>query len=262
MLDLLRIRIEARDLLRTGNVPPLRFSVFYLVLRLFLSEVSTAMSFMLDNTLDLENLTTLPAFDLSWFSFSFVDILVTLIISVLTAGFFCYCLGIQRGDAMPYESLFDAFPFAGKVILLEMLQGLAIAAGMMFFILPGVVLAFSYALALPYLCDNPETGVIEALRKSRLTMRGKRIRFFNMLLSFWPLLLVYWFSYQLAYLLSQFFPDTLAAALGSTFVLGLFRGCAEVYYFPLAYLSTACFYRHAIKPVPRYDIDEDDDWTF
>ncbi len=59
-------------------------------------------------------------------SFSFVSILVSLICIVLNAGYLCYCLGIRRGEHMPYESLFDAFPFAGKAILLSIVEGIFI----------------------------------------------------------------------------------------------------------------------------------------
>ena len=42
--------------------------------------------------------------------------LIHIFTQVLDAGYKCYCLGVHRREEMPYESLFDGFTFAGKVI--------------------------------------------------------------------------------------------------------------------------------------------------
>ena len=46
----------------------------------------------------------------------FLSVFIVLLIQVLSAGYKCYCLGVARGEAMPYESLFDAFSFVGKAL--------------------------------------------------------------------------------------------------------------------------------------------------
>ena len=53
---------------------------------------------------------------MAFVSVSFASILIGLITQVLDAGYKCYCLGVHRREEMPYESLFDGFTFAGKVI--------------------------------------------------------------------------------------------------------------------------------------------------
>ena len=68
---------------------------------------------------------------------------------------------------MPYESLFDAFPFAGKVILLSIVEGIFIFLWSMLFVIPGIIAAYRYSFAMLNLCENPELGVMEALNLSK-----------------------------------------------------------------------------------------------
>ena len=68
---------------------------------------------------------------------------------------------------MPYESLFDAFPFAGKVILLSIVEGVFIFLWSMLFVIPGIIAAYRYSFAMLNLCENPELGVMEALESEQ-----------------------------------------------------------------------------------------------
>ena len=153
-IDRAEIRAEAKELLRTARVSPFRFTLLFLAIDLVLDEISTAINYMLG-----DGVSVIP------FPFSFVNILITLLATVLLAGYVCYCLGVCRGEAMPYDSLFDAFPFAGKIILLDLLVGVLTGLAAMLFIVPGIVLALSYSLAVFHLCEEPELGVIEAMRR-------------------------------------------------------------------------------------------------
>ncbi len=178
-LDLRAIKAHARSLLRSGRVSPLRMSALYLVIALVLDLIDTTASFAIDSS---------GGFTL--LSFSFVSILVSLISNVLGAGFVCYCLGILRGEDMPYDSLFDAFPFAGKVILLTIVQGLFIFLWSLLFVIPGIIAAYRYSFAMMNLCDDPGIGVMEALRRSKQQTDGNKGTLFLLTMSFlgWLLL--------------------------------------------------------------------------
>ena len=58
---------------------------------------------------------------------------------------------------MPYESLFDAFPFAGKVILLSIVEGVFIFLWSMLFVIPGIIAAYRYSFAMLNLCEIPSS---------------------------------------------------------------------------------------------------------
>ena len=148
-LDTGAIKAESRSLLRTGSVNPFRMTLFYLLITLVLDMINSGVSYMIDS-----------AGGFTVLSFSFVSILVGLVALVLNAGYYCYCFGILRREEMPYESLFDAFPFAGKVILLSIVEGVFIFLWSMLFVIPGIIAAYRYSFAMLNLCENPELGVM------------------------------------------------------------------------------------------------------
>lgn len=227
------LKAEARLLLREARVPPLRFTLVFLAVDLALTEISTAMGYLLGDRIGVA---ALP--------FIFAGVFFSLLSTVLLAGYACYCLGVARGEAMPYESLFDAFPYAGKVILLTLAQGLLIGAGLMLFVVPGVVLSFSYAFALYFVCEDPGTGVTDALRRSRLALQGFKWRLFLLLLSFLPLALLFALPLSVCeHLLRGAFPATLAGALLKTFVSGVLAAGASVYLTPYMALAQVVFFR-------------------
>ncbi|MBQ9648304.1 MAG: DUF975 family protein [Oscillospiraceae bacterium] len=233
IIDRAEVKAEAKELLRAARVSPLRMTLLFLGIDLGLELISTAVSDMLGDSIGVLS-----------FSFSFVGVLITLLSTVLLAGYTSYCLGVQRGRVMPYDSLFDAFPFAGKVILLSVVQGALIGFGLVLFIVPGVVLAFMYPFALYHLCEEPDIGVIESMRRSRLEMKGYKFQLFALLISFWPLLLLAAVALGACeYFLDGAFPASLGGDLLFALVSGVLTGAAEVYLMPYIELAQVCFYR-------------------
>ena len=231
--DLRALKNGAKQLMRTARVPVPRMMLLWLGIDLLLSEISTALSCMLDDSIGIAS-----------FSFSFAGIFVALLSTVLLAGFAIYCLGVQSGREMPFDSLFDAFPFAGQVILLTLAQGLLIALGFILFVVPGVVLAFSYAFSLYYLCEDPDAGVIEALRRSRLALQGYKWSLFELTISFRPRVLLVAVPIGICRrLLRGVFAPTLGGQLLETLIYGVLAGCASVYLTPYMALSQVGFYR-------------------
>lgn len=172
-LDSRAIKAEARSLLHTGEVNPFKLTLFYLLISLVLDTVNAGVSYAIES-----------AGGFTVLSFSFVSILIGLVSLVLNAGYFCYCFGILRREQMPYDSLFDAFPFAGKVILLSIVEGIFIFLWSMLFVIPGIVAAYRYSFAMLNLCENPEIGVMEALNMSKAQTLGFKWQLFVLDLSF------------------------------------------------------------------------------
>ena len=202
-LDTGAIKAESRSLLRTGEVNPFRMTLFYLLITLVLDMINSGVSYMIDS-----------AGGFTVLSFSFVSILVGLVALVLNAGYYCYCFGILRREEMPYESLFDAFPFAGKVILLSIVEGVFIFLWSMLFVIPGIIAAYRYSFAMLNLCENPELGVMEALNLSKRQTNGYKMQLFLLQLSF--------IGYQIAavliallyeYVIISYLPDSLSGAV-------------------------------------------------
>lgn len=237
-LDTGAIKAESRSLLRTGSVNPFRMTLFYLLITLVLDTINSGVSYMIDS-----------AGGFTVLSFSFVSILVGLVALVLNAGYYCYCFGILRREEMPYESLFDAFPFAGKVILLSIVEGVFIFLWSMLFVIPGIIAAYRYSFAMLNLCENPELGVMEALNLSKQQTNGYKMQLFLLQLSFigWYLLAaavmwVYWAA--IYFLLPDSYPGIMLGSL-LFFALSI---AAEIYLKPYLQLSVCGFYLRATAP--------------
>ena len=237
-LDIGAIKAESRSLLRTGEVNPFRMTLFYLLITLVLDMINSGVSYMIDS-----------AGGFTVLSFSFVSILVGLVALVLNAGYYCYCFGILRREEMPYESLFDAFPFAGKVILLSIVEGVFIFLWSMLFVIPGIIAAYRYSFAMLNLCENPELGVMEALNLSKQQTNGYKMQLFLLQLSF--------IGYQIAavliallyeYVIISYLPDSLSGAVLGTLIYGVLSAVVDVYLTPYLNLSTCRFYQLATAP--------------
>ena len=237
-LNIGAIKAESRSLLRTGEVNPFRMTLFYLLITLVLDMINSGVSYMIDS-----------AGGFTVLSFSFVSILVGLVALVLNAGYYCYCFGILRREEMPYESLFDAFPFAGKVILLSIVEGVFICLWSMLFVIPGIIAAYRYSFAMLNLCENPELGVMEALDLSKQQTNGYKMQLFLLQLSF--------IGYQIAavliallyeYVIISYLPDSLSGAVLGTLIYGVLSAVVDVYLTPYLNLSTCRFYLLATAP--------------
>ena len=144
---------------------------------------------------------------------------------------------------MPYDSLFDAFPFAGKVILLSIVEGIFIFLWSMLFVIPGIVAAYRYSFAMLNLCENPDLGVMEALDLSKRQTNGYKMQLFLLQLSF--------IGYQLAaaliavlyeYAIISFLPDSLPGVLLGTLIYSVLAAGVGVYLTPYLNLSICRFY--------------------
>lgn len=89
-------------------------------------------------------------------------------------------LGINRAAGLPVNAfmLFNYFPKTLPLFLTYLLMMLLIAIGIVVLVLPGIYLAFAYALALPLLV-NKNLGIWEALETSRKGITACWFRFFG-----------------------------------------------------------------------------------
>ena len=172
-LDRAAIRREARELIRTARVSPIKFTLLFLAVSLALSLLDTALTSLTGRIVGV-----------AFVSVSFASILIGLITQVLDAGYKCYCLGVHRREEMPYESLFDGFTFAGKVIALYIVEGFFVALWSMLFVISGIIAVYRYSFAIWNLCQNPELGVMEALNRSKRQTIGYKGQLFGLHLSF------------------------------------------------------------------------------
>ena len=218
-LDRAALKCEAKDLIRTARVSPIKMTLLLLAISLVLDLLDNALTYLTGSIVGV-----------AFLSISFVGILITLISQVLSAGYCCYCLGIHRREEMPYESLFDGFTFTGKIVALYIIRGFFIALWSMLFVIPGIIAAYRYSFAMWNLCQDPTIGVMEALERSKRQTKGYKWQFFVLQLSF------------------------LGIMLGSL-ILTVLTGVVDIYFTPYFALSECGFYLRATAPEepPRQD---------
>lgn len=249
------VKSEARTLMRCAKVPVLRFTIFYLALRLLFDEVRIALDSMtqqdfpaIDPSMQPDEL--LRAFasfftvhtSAQWAAL-FLSVFIVLLVRVLAAGYQCYCLGVARGEAMPYESLFDAFSFVGKALGLTFLLVFLISAGLTLFFVPGVLFFFMYRFAFYNLCADPSIGILTAMKRSRLQTDGHKRALFSLELSFLPLFfLMLVTEYLASYLLAPLFPFSLVGDLLFTLCASLPAYVVSTYYTPYRELSFTVYF--------------------
>ena len=134
-------------------------------------------------------------------SFTTLAMVFTVIGSILTIAFipmqFGYAvahLHSSRQD-LPAEigDLFFGYRRFWHVLGTMLLTMLAIIGGMILFVIPGIILAFAYAIVPLVLRDNPELSAVEVLQKSRMMMKGHKMDLFLLYLSFigWAILCIF-----------------------------------------------------------------------
>ena len=117
-------------------------------------------------------------------------IIVTGLLSVATARYFTLRV---RGHIEPgnIEASIDVLKnnFTGSLVV-GVLVSLFVSIGTVLFVIPGIIFAFSFAMTFYVLNDHPEMRPMDALRESRRLMRGHKMQYFFLNLSFigWLLL--------------------------------------------------------------------------
>ena len=156
---------RVRNLLESAEVSPRKTVALWLVLRAALSFIGG-----LGSGANLFN--------------AFLVVLTLMLSLTLDAGFVLYCMTLRRGERAEYLTLFDGFAVAGKVILLAAVKTLFIALWSMLFVIPGLVAYYRYRFALFNLLENPDMGVMEAMRMSKRQTDGYKWQIFGLDMSY------------------------------------------------------------------------------
>ena len=116
---------------------------------------------------------------------------MTLLIMVLTAGYYSYCMGIRKGWRMEYSSLLDGFGIAGSVIWCRILMAIKIFLWSLLFVIPGIIAAYRYRFAVYNLLHTDQPiSASEAIAMSCKQTQGMKMDLFVLDLSFlgWEIL--------------------------------------------------------------------------
>lgn len=200
--DRVQLKYEAKSITKQAKVSAYLFTLLYLVILRLLDGVDYLIDGIPTSELsvyyesfgvDMPELflrLSQPVLALPSTVAFFLGIVISLVCTVLGAGYVVYTMSVRKGLLTPYATLFDGFTFAGKVILLSIVRYIFVFLWSMLLVIPGIVASYRYRFALYNLCDDPSLGVMEALRMSKAQTRGHKWELFVLDLSFigWNLL--------------------------------------------------------------------------
>ena len=193
LLDRKGIKAEAKGIVKTARVSAYTFTLVYLLIiaaltvvdNLFGTEVSVNPEIELQLrqmgivVVEIPHLITVPASIAA-----FISLVVGFAQVVFGCGYNLYHLGVRRGREMGYNTLTEAFTFAGKAILLAVVMEIFVFLWTMLFIIPGIIAAYRYRFAMLNLCENPDIGIMDAIRMSKVQTAGYKWQLFVVDLSF------------------------------------------------------------------------------
>ena len=184
-------------------------------------------------------------------------IYIILVYGPMTLGLSLFFLAMFRRQIVEVSDIFLGFEKFGKAVSLIIFQYIFIFLWSLLFVIPGIIAAIRYSQAFFILADDPEKDIRQCMNESKMMMKGNKMKYFCMNLSFigWMLLATIPASIVVGIgdLLAL---DGLASAVVSI-ISGLFAIPVTVYMFS----TQAGFYEilagHLIKstePAPLDDI--------
>lgn len=105
-------------------------------------------------------------------------------VSLLGIGFTLFYLAVRRNQSVSVGMLFSGSEYYLKGFAITVLMEIITVVGTILFVIPGIIFSLMYSQALYIYVENPEMGVIECLRTSRLAMKGHKGELFILNLSF------------------------------------------------------------------------------
>ena len=192
MLDRVQLKMEARAITKNARVSAYLFTLLYLAIGLVLDSLDWLTTGSSDVLVYME--TYMPEVDVSFYPTSplslppvvsgFISIVVSLVAVVLSAGYILYAMSVRKGLETPYATMFDGFLFAGKIILLSIVQYIFIFLWSLLFVIPGIVKMYAYSMAYYIKLDHPDYGWKACIDESRQLMDGHKWEKFVLDLSF------------------------------------------------------------------------------
>ena len=113
-----------------------------------------------------------------------IDLLIRIVLYLFGAGFLIFILNTVKSAGAVYGNLLDGFGRAAKLLLLALAEGLFIFLWSLLLIIPGIVAAYRYSMAMFIFFESPEKGALQCLRESKAMTMGYKGQLFVLDLSF------------------------------------------------------------------------------
>ena len=119
-----------------------------------------------------------------------LDALLHLAIGIVGVGMTLFALNSVRGTNPQLGNLLDGFGMMPRLLILLILEYVFIVLWSMLFIIPGIIAAYRYSLAVYIMIDHPEYSAMDCIRESKRMTKGFKSQIFKLDLSFLPWLIL------------------------------------------------------------------------
>lgn len=134
---------------------------------------------------------------ISKFSALMVEYVLSLaLLGIFGYGITSYYLKVSRGEEVTFKELFSKTNLALPYIFLSVVTGIFIFLWSFLFIIPGIIASISYSLVHYIKLDNPELNEFDVIKRSKEMMKGHKMDYLILCLSFigWEILGVFTFG--------------------------------------------------------------------
>lgn len=150
-----------------------------------ISKITSAAKNQLSNIWVIAVLTMLVAnIIIGVVSLSTVGIIV---LGHFSVGLAMWSLDIAKGNEPRIERIFDGFRNFVNPLVAYILMSVLIGAGIVFLIIPGIIIALGLSQTFYIIAENPETDGIKALQQSWNMMKGYKTTYFMLCLRYFLL---------------------------------------------------------------------------
>jgi uncharacterized membrane protein len=110
----------------------------------------------------------------------------------LAYGLASYFLNLSREEPKEFKNLFEGFDRFVDTFVANLLIGLIVGIGVVLLIVPGIIAAIALSQTFRIMRDDPNIKGVDAMQKSHEMMKGHRMDYFILGLSFigWALLCI------------------------------------------------------------------------
>lgn len=113
--------------------------------------------------------------------------LISIILSgPFSVGFAYFSFSVIYGETPHLNQLFKGFDVFGKSFLAYLCYAIMIVVGVIFFIIPGIIVSLGFSLTFYVMADRPELSFSECLYESWQLTSGYRLKVLGLWLRFFP----------------------------------------------------------------------------
>ncbi len=193
-IDRPMVKLQARQIINTSKPSPVTAGLLYTLLSVFIGYLSLRLT-----GVDMETMTNALQMSQNGYSeraaeyllnqmpgtgASLIDVLLRIALSIVSAGFSLFIMNTVRDTEVSYGNLLDGFGMLPRLLLLLIVEYVFVFLWSLLFIIPGIIAAYRYSMAIYIMLDHPEMSAMDCIRESKRITTGYKWQLFVLDLSF------------------------------------------------------------------------------